>query len=278
MKTLSRWTRLIFIALTASPSLAEMRYVWKENPGVPTSPYTNGWASAATTIQDAVDVSADGDTVLVANGVYDGGGRIAPGDVTLRTRLVVTNAVTVASVNGPETTLIVGQPHSVMTYDGLGDNAIRGAYLANGAVLSGFTVTNGFTRQTTSIVADDYCGGGIRCESDEATVTNCVIIGNMAAMRGGGIFQGTVVDCRIASNTVRTSNSNAGGGGIYGAAARTSLIEKNRTLGTSTDGGGTYGCTLDRCMLRGNSAGRHGGGAYLSTAVSCMIESNSATQ
>jgi hypothetical protein len=44
------------------------------NNTTPSPPYTN-WASAASTIQDAVDVSAVGDTVRVTNGVYTTGGR-----------------------------------------------------------------------------------------------------------------------------------------------------------------------------------------------------------
>lgn len=153
----------------------------------------------------------------------------------------------------PEQTLIVGQPHTAMTYDGLGDGAVRGVYLANGSVLSGFTVTNGFTGipprrpRSTSM-------GAASAASRPLRVTNCVIAGNLAALRGGGIFQGTVVDCHVLTNAVRASSASAGGGGLYGATVLRSLVENNRTAGTSTDGGGAYGCTLDGCTLRGGNA------------------------
>ena len=278
MKHRLRMVMTLLWGVTSWTAPAAVRYVWKDNPNTAVFPYTSGWAGAATNIQDAADAAADGDTVLVTNGVYDAGARVAPGDTTLKTRLVITNAVMVVSVSGPEQTLIVGQPHTAMTYDGLGDGAVRGVYLANGSVLSGFTVTNGFTRYTSSTAAKHFYGGGICCESAAARVTNCVIAGNLAALRGGGIFQGTVVDCHVLTNAVRASSASAGGGGLYGATVLRSLVENNRTAGTSTDGGGAYGCTLDGCTLRGNSAGRDGGGAYLCALVSCTVESNSALQ
>ncbi|MFA6631426.1 MAG: PKD domain-containing protein, partial [Kiritimatiellia bacterium] len=273
---LDKWIVPLFYVLTllGLPAEARVLLVWRDNPNLSAPPYDGGWETAATNIQDALDVALDGDTVLVTNGVYDAGGRVAPGDTTLKTRVIVTNAVTVRSVNGPEATLIVGQPH---TTGGLGDTAVRGVYLNNGGVLSGFTVTNGFTRSGTSTTAS-YVGGGVRCEGVAAAVSNCVIVANQAAMRGGGVFQGTLTDCRVITNIVVSSSTSAGGGGVYGAAVSVSLIENNRTLGSSTDGGGTHSCTLDRCTLRGNASARHGGGAYLSTLVSCTVESNSAVQ
>ncbi len=274
---MERWRRRSVVGVVLGLALtvcADVRYVWKDNPNAPVHPYTSGWASAATNIQDAVDACVAGDTVLVTNGVYDSGARVAPGDAVMKTRVIVTNAVTVSSVNGPAGTLIVGQPDPSTTYDGLGDKAVRGAYLANGAVLSGFTVTNGFTQQTLSTLNVSCYGGGIRCSSTGETITNCVVVGNWAAMQGGGIYRGTVIDCQVLTNIVRSGSTSAAGGGMYSVTASQCLIENN--VAKYYDGGGTYACVLDRCTLRGNRAGRNGGGACLSTLVSCTVESNSA--
>src|SRR5262245_49733033 len=71
----------------------------------PTPPYTN-WATAATTIQDAVDAAGAADFVMVMDGVYRSGGRVAYGSMT--NRVVVTNAITVRSLHGPAHTRIDG--------------------------------------------------------------------------------------------------------------------------------------------------------------------------
>ena len=87
-------------------------------------------------------------------------------------RVAVTRPVTVRSVNGAGATVIQG-------YGPNGAAAIRYAYLTNGAVLAGFTLTNGAT-QTSGDSYKQQSGGGVWCESASVVVSNCVLTGNSA--------------------------------------------------------------------------------------------------
>jgi PKD repeat protein len=268
-----RSLRVALLLLPAAVSFADIHYVWRDNPNTPVPPYSS-WASAATNIQDAVDSATSGDTVLVTNGTYNIGGRVAPGDTTLNTRLVIGSGITVQSVNGPESTFIVGKPGAGA--NGLGDAAYRCVYLTN-AVLSGFTVTNGFTRGPSTLTTVSYWGGGIRADGPSGIVTNCVIVACNANTRGGGVYSGTLFDCVVVSNAVvGTATAAAGGGGTYNTVAWRTRIARNRTQGSSQEGGGAYGGVLYDCSVVSNSAGRYGGGVYVAGITNCTIEANSA--
>ncbi|MCK4563544.1 MAG: right-handed parallel beta-helix repeat-containing protein, partial [Verrucomicrobia bacterium] len=244
----------------------------------PISPYSS-WATAATTIQDAVDASVDGDIVLVADGTYDAGGAVTPG-YALNNRVCITQSITVQSVNGPELTIIQGVAGS----NGGNDvDSVRGVFMTNSCSLVGFTVVNGYTSNT----GDDYfdqSGGGIWLTGG-CVVSNCVLSGNFAARYqyapgfGGGAFLyygGTLEDCLFDGNA-----ANYGGGA---ASWYEGGILRNCTLSNNSaeyDGGGVRllrGGTLTNCTLNGNVA-REGGGAHVvdsGTLDQCILSGNSA--
>ncbi|HSU54642.1 MAG TPA: hypothetical protein VLT36_11340, partial [Candidatus Dormibacteraeota bacterium] len=150
-----------------------------------------GWTTAATNIQTAIDAASAGDTVWVTNGVYGAGGKVMAGDLT--NRVALDKALTVRSVNGRWVTVIDGggKPN--------GSQAVRCAWLTNGATLMGFTVQRGSTRNSGDTITLQS-GGGIWCSSSAATLFNCLIISNAAASSGIAAFQGALNNCAIVNN------------------------------------------------------------------------------
>ena len=250
--------------LAALPASAAIRYV-DLNSVDPGHPYTE-WHSAAHVIQDAVDAAEPGDTVLVADGVYATGGRLVH-LLHATNRVAITNPITVRSVNGPNVTVIEGYQVPGTTF---GTNAVRCVYLANGAMLAGFTLTNGSTRD---LVYQDS-GGGVHCESASAIVSNCVIVGNAAIYQGGGAYRGTLINCTLAFNSATNYNDDAYAGGASYATLIGCLVVSNfAQLG----GGGVGMCVLNNCTLIGNTADG-GGGSSVSFLTNCTVTGNRAAQ
>jgi predicted outer membrane repeat protein len=246
-------------------------------------PYTN-WATAAHSIDAAMDAAENFDTIYVSNGTYG----------VPMLGLMFTDGIILQSVNGPSNTIITG---------GGSESVIRAGFLnTEPTLIDGFTITNGYsngdaggvlltwnsTLQNCIITGcrADGDGGGVYLGGG-GVVSNCVITRNAAGSGGGGIHirdGGTVTHSRVIANMATN-----GGGGIYlystnPAAASlidSCLVVSNSTSTVSEDGGGVYiqRGTLRNSLLLTNWAER-GGGVYASTysvVEHCTIAGNAAT-
>jgi hypothetical protein len=244
MKTSCQKTALGLLLAIPLGAAAATLYVDLNSPS-PTAPYSS-WSTAATNIQDAIDAAAPGDLVLVTNGVYATGGKVMFGDLT--NRVALDKAITVQSVNGPWFTTIRGNGAT----NGL--NAVRCAWITNGATLQGFTLTAGATRaggdQTNAM-----SGGGALCIGANAVVQNCLVISNVAQTLGGGVYQGVVANTAIIGN--RASGSGSG-------AANAALV--NCTVISNWQATATIQCQHTNSIVYYNSSGNHVGGTF---AYSC---------
>jgi hypothetical protein len=248
--------------LFAMSASAAVRYV-DVNSADPTPPFGD-WPTAATTIQDAIDVAGPGDQIFVANGVYQTGGRSTTVfGRTLTNRVLIDKSVTVQSMNGPDVTIILGY---IPPPSSNGVGAVRCAMLTNGASLVGFTLTNG----STWVSPVQNQGGGVYCASAGEVVSNCLISGNYA-YTGGGAYGGTLRNC-ILSNNLATQ----AGGGAYSNTLLSCQLIGNSISSSGGAGGGASSCTAQGCFFSGNLAA-NGGGAALSTLNNCTLTANTAT-
>ncbi len=219
------------------------------------------------TIQAALDAAVNGDTVIVADGVWTGAGN----------RDLVFNGkeVLLVSVNGPQNCTIdcegsTSDPHRAFVFE-TGEGPLT--------VVQGFTLTGGFADR----------GGAIVCDATSPTILDCVITGNEAQQRGGGISchyasAALISGCVISDNTALGLTPNFGGGGLSLIHQCTVRLENCRVEGNSGFYGGGIknrsGSTLEAegCVITGNQANQGGGLASIAYAdtyfVNCLIAGN----
>jgi len=229
-------------------------YVWKDSP-VQKTPYRS-WNEASHSLQLAVEACRYwGGRVLVTNGVYDIGGRTTPGG-SCYNRVVITNNIVVQSVNGPEVTIITGQGP-------IGSSSVRGVFMTDGKLI-GFTISNGFTRNSGNEI-QDLSGGGICVYgNNNVVISNCIITGNGAFNYGGGVYGGNLYNCIISNNTGSV------GGGIAESTCYNSAICGNN----GEWGGGAYDGVFYNCTITRNKASNTAGGVYSGVLYNCIIWDN----
>jgi hypothetical protein len=270
--------------------------------GVNAAPPFLSWATAATNVQEAVNLAEA--AVDIANGilcevVVTDGVHVVSAAVTLSA------PIRLRSRSGdPTTTALSGSypanQHRVMNL--LGDAWVSGFTISNGyaygaaptnygggvymstntlgkgGLLADCRVIRNQARKAPSSGIQGY-GCGIYLQA--GTVSNCLIQSNTSDLGlGGGVFVlagGRVLDCRILDNHVATGSTTYGAGiyFYYGGYASNCLVARN----TSRHAGGIYmfrGGEMVGSCISNNSAG-NGKGVYLAyggTLRNSVVEFN----
>jgi hypothetical protein len=220
------------------------------------------------TIQQGIDVSTDGDTVLVQPGTYVeninfNGHNIVLGSLFLTTEDTIYIAETVIDADSSGTAVAFEN----------GEN--------EDAMIIGFTIRRGISFQM---------GGGISCVNSSPVIASNFIHGNTAMGShlldgtGGGIYcnnsSATIDQNVIAENlAVGTFWTNGYGGGIYcygsDATISNNIIYANDVLGEWGSGGGlsilASNPTITNNVIAANSAFHFGGGVYCFEASPIMV-------
>ncbi len=211
------------------------------------------------TIQGAIDAAASADTIVVRAGTYGENIDFAGKDVAL------------VSESGPSVTTIDG--------NSLGSTVTFANGEGPGAMILGFTITNGFT--TTYLV-----GGGIQCSASSPTIRNNWIIGNHSDYEGGGILCIHTGTALIMNNLIEDNWAHDGAGVTCMWGGDATIVGNDISLNTGDNAAGIH-CNgasplIERNRIYGNdSQVFNGGGINLGDSspliVNNLIHSNLAS-
>ena len=211
------------------------------------------------TIQDAIDLAVDGDTVVVADGTYDGKGFF---NVNF-----LGKAITVTSENGPDDCII----DCGLSGRGFIFENDEGA----GSVLHGLTIQSGYAHH----------GGAVYCYYASPTISGNILTSNGALYRGGAIH--CYQSSPLIEGNVITFNSAGWAGAINCYRSSPSIQNNEITFNTATQGEGgglrfdDSSSVLVNNLVAGNLATTWGGGIACRQAElqirNCTITGNEAT-
>ena len=210
------------------------------------------------TIQAGIDAAADGDTVLVDTGTYVENINFNGKNLVLGSLFLTTGDTSYIS----QTVIDGDSSGSVVTFENGEDST---------AVLSGFTITNGFAPQ----------GGGIYCAESNPTLVNLIIIGNEVPpgsfANGGGIFC-FASNLSLESVTIRDNTAASEGGGISCGGLSNPKLTNVTVTGNLAAYGGGIACessspTLENVVISENTSGYSGGGIYCQNSYLVLIHS-----
>jgi predicted outer membrane repeat protein len=247
---------MILLFLFISPVLSFSQTTWYVDDDNAAGPWDGSELNPFQSVQDGIDASLDGDTVLVLPGTYNENVKF------------FTKAITVRSEQGAEATIIhatLAAP--VVEFDGGGSAAQR---------LEGFTLTNGKGRKAGGTSSTRW-GGGVYCKNASPSIVGNSIELNTATI-GAGIYCQGAPDAKITDNFICDNTAANQGGGISCHSSTFATITNNIIEGNSaTLGAGIYlvhslgSPIITNNTITGNTAATDGGGIYCDSVGSCTI-------
>jgi predicted outer membrane repeat protein len=207
-------------------------------------------------IRTGISLASNGDTLLLADGVYTGSGNT---NLSYAGKAIVIRSES-------------GDPHAcVIDCEGGGGRWARGFEFYRGegpeAVLEGITIRNGYM----------YEGGAIWCWMASPTITNVILLDNIATFSSGGIFCGGASP--VITNVTLCGNSAPEGGAIYCTDASSPVISKT-IMAFNSDGGALRASDVSNdpqlscCDIFGNTGGDWGVSILSQHGVSGNISAN----
>jgi len=208
-------------------------------------------------IQQGIDASIIGDTVLVQPGTYVENINFNGHNIVLGSMYLTTGDTTFID----STFIKGGFDGSVITFENGEDTCSK---------ITGFTICEG----------NNMNGGGIFCTGSNPEISHNIIRNNIVSERGGGIFCGNASNPMISYNKISNNNSVLSGGGIRctdsSPVISYNLICNNSTFPEWGCSGGAISCYNGNPVIRHNTiiwntADFLGGGiacSYLSPMIS----------
>ena len=195
------------------------------------------------TIQSAIDVAVDGDSVLVATGIYVENINFNGKGITVGSWFCTTQDTSYIS----QTIINRDISVSIAVFENGEDSS---------SVLSGFTLTDGWAVN----------GGAIYCTSSSPSLEHLIIEYNMAYY-GGGVSFCDNSNPILESVIIRNNQANYDAGGMECDNSSPILLDVEIKDNSSRAGGGIYcinnSCPeLDKSIISNNSAISDGGGIY----------------
>lgn len=222
----------------------------------------SSWEKAFNGIQEATDNATDGDTIIVAPGVYPQQERLViPAEVVLRSKDPADRATVDRTILSEAYIYFNGTISGFTICGGALAPGPRALAIINNVICHGHGIR--FRGAASPLIcgnlifgnSNDY-GGGIWCDPwCSPAILNNVIVGNRAELYGGAIFLTDETSPLIANNTIVGNSAGLYGGGIYAWPGSSPIITNCIIWDNGDDLFGcsaTYSCISDGDPGEGN--------------------------